>query len=126
DWIGVPLRVQDRTIGVVVVQTYSEGVRYGERERDILQFVSTQIAMAIERRRVEDQLRESENRYRLLFESNPEAMWVYDTETLRVLAVNDAAVHRYGYSRDEFLTMTIRDLRPPAEQDRLDEILRAG
>lgn len=126
DWIGVPLKVQDRTIGVVVVQTYSEGVRYGERERDILQFVSTQIAMAIERRRVEEELRESENRYRMLFESNPEAMCVYDIETLCILAVNDAAIRRYGYSRDEFLAMTIKDLRPPADQDRLDEILREG
>jgi two-component system cell cycle sensor histidine kinase/response regulator CckA len=110
DWIGIPLKVQDHTFGVLVVQTYSEGVRYGERERDILQFVSTQIAMAIERRRVEDQLRESENRYRMLFESNPEAMLVYDTETLCILAVNDAATRRYGFSHDEFLTMTIKDM----------------
>jgi two-component system, cell cycle sensor histidine kinase and response regulator CckA len=126
DWIGIPLKVQEHVFGVVVVQTYSEGVRYGERERDILQFVSTQIAMAIERRRVEEQLRESENRYRMFFESNPEAMWVYDTETLRILAVNDAATRRYGWTREELLTMTIRDLRPSSEQERLDEVLGAG
>jgi two-component system, cell cycle sensor histidine kinase and response regulator CckA len=123
DWIGVPLRLQDRTIGVLVVQTYSEGIRYGEREKDILQFVSTQIAMAIERKRAEAQLRESEHRYRLLFELNPEAMWVYDTTTLGVLAVNDAALRRYGYSRSEFLAMTIKDLRPPSEVPQLEEIL---
>jgi PAS domain S-box-containing protein len=124
DWIGVPLKVQDRTIGVLVVQTYSEGTRYGERERDILQFVSTQVAMAIERQRVESQLRESENRYRLLFEANPEAMLVYDTESLCILAVNEAAIRRYGYSREEFLAMTIKDLRPASEQTRLEQILR--
>jgi PAS domain S-box-containing protein len=123
DWIGIPLKVQEHVFGVVVVQTYSDGVRYGERERDILQFVSTQIAMAIERRRVEERLRESENRYRMFFESNPEAMWVYDTETLRILAVNDAATRRYGWTREEFLTMTIRDLRPSSEQKRLDEVI---
>ena len=58
DWLGVPLQVKDRTIGVVVTQTYSQGVRYGQSELDILTFVSSQMAMAIERKRVEDALRE--------------------------------------------------------------------
>src|SRR3989449_3315262 len=57
DWVGVPLQIRDRTIGVVAVQTYSEGIRYGEEEKDILTFVSTQVAMAIERKRAEDALR---------------------------------------------------------------------
>ena len=126
DWIGVPLQVEDRVIGVLVVQSYVEVVRYGEREIEILEFVSTQIAGAIERQRADAQLRESETRYRLLFESNPEAMWVYDTETLRFLAVNDAAIRHYGYGREEFLEMTIRDIRPPSGQKELDRILSAG
>ena len=50
--------------------------------------------------------------YRLMFERNPEAMWVYDLETLRFLAVNEAATARYGYSQAEFLAMTIKDIRP--------------
>ena len=58
DWLGVPLNVKDRTIGVVVAQTYSQGVRYGQTELDILTFVSSQMAMAIERKRVEDAWRE--------------------------------------------------------------------
>ncbi len=114
-WVGVPLKLGDTTIGVLVVQTYTEGVRYGERERDILQFVSTQVARAIERARADEQLRRSETRYRLLFESNPEAMFVYDPGTLRFLAVNDAAVARYGWAREEFLRMTLRDIRPSSE-----------
>ena len=48
-------------------------------------------------------LAQSEEQYRLLFEGNPHPMWVYDVETLAFLAVNDAAVESYGYSRDEFL-----------------------
>jgi diguanylate cyclase (GGDEF)-like protein/PAS domain S-box-containing protein len=48
--------------------------------------------------------------FRLLFKNNPVAMWVYDRETLRFLAVNDAAVAQYGYSREQFLTMTVPDL----------------
>lgn len=58
------------------------------------------------------QIIESEEKYRILFESNPHPMWVYDLETLRFLAVNDAAEKHYGYSRDEFLSMSIRNIRP--------------
>ena len=65
--------------------------------------------------RIEEALRKSEAQYRLLFESNPQAMWVYDLATLRFLAVNCAAVRHYGYSRTEFLDMTIMDIRPPED-----------
>src|SRR5919198_2354513 len=65
-----------------------------------------------ERRLALEALSDSESRYRSLFESNPHPMWVYDLETLRFLAVNDAAVEHYGYSRDEFLSMTIKEIRP--------------
>jgi two-component system sensor histidine kinase/response regulator len=53
-----------------------------------------------------------EGPYRLLFERNPQPMWVYDLESLSFLAVNDAAIKHYGYSTEEFLRMTIRDIRP--------------
>jgi len=65
-----------------------------------------------ERKRFEEALRDSEERYRLLFESTPQPIWVYNEETLGFLAVNEAATRTYGYSRDEFLSMTIADLRP--------------
>ncbi len=70
------------------------------------------------------QLRESEARYRELFEQNPMPMWVYDAEDLRFLAVNDAAIAHYGYSLEEFLSMTIADIRPPEEVDRLKARIR--
>ena len=60
-------------------------------------------------------LARSEERYRLLFESNPFAVWVYDAATLSFLAVNQAAIRRYGYSREEFLAMTLVDIRPAEE-----------
>src|SRR5213080_1623524 len=123
DWVGVPLKIGDRTIGVLVAQTYTPGVRYRDTEKHVLQFVSTQIAMAIERKRTEEQLHESERKYRLLFETNPEPMFVYDCETLRILAVNGAAVARYGHTESEFLQLTLRDICPPEEQSRLDEEL---
>lgn len=72
-----------------------------------------------EHRRATEALAEVAQRYRKLFESNPHPMWVYDLETLAFLAVNDAAVAHYGYSREEFLSMTIRDIRPPEDIPRL-------
>jgi diguanylate cyclase (GGDEF)-like protein/PAS domain S-box-containing protein len=57
----------------------------------------------------------SDGAYRLLFDANPQPMWVFDLETLRFLAVNDAALGRYGWSRAEFLSMTLEDIRPPKE-----------
>ena len=65
-----------------------------------------------ERKRAEEALRESEHRYRTLFELNPLPMWVYDLQTLQFTAVNDAAVKHYGYTQDEFLQMKITDIRP--------------
>ena len=59
-----------------------------------------------------ERLKASEAQYRLLFDSNPHPMWVYDLETLRFVTVNGAAVEHYGYSEQQFLAMTIRDIRP--------------
>src|SRR5438132_1823067 len=66
----------------------------------------------------------SEDQYRLLFEGNPSPMWVYDEETLRFLAVNEAAVRVYGYSRAEFLAKTIVEIRPAEERPRLLALLK--
>jgi PAS domain S-box-containing protein len=57
-------------------------------------------------------VRETEERYREMFEASPQPMWTFDRETLRFCAVNDAAIAHYGYSRDEFLSMTIEQIRP--------------
>lgn len=62
-------------------------------------------------------------RYLSLFTLNPEPMWVYDVHTLRVLDVNEAATQRYGYSRPEFLALTIRDLRPQEDVPKFLELL---
>ncbi len=68
-----------------------------------------------DRKQIESELRESEERYRLLFESTPQPIWVYDEETLAFLAVNEAAVTTYGYSREEFQRMNIGDIRSREE-----------
>jgi PAS domain S-box-containing protein len=65
--------------------------------------------------------RTSEDRYRRLFDAVPLPQWVFDRETLRILAVNEAAIKHYGYSRDEFLAMTIADVRPTEDVPLLRE-----
>ena len=65
--------------------------------------------------RMLEAMRESEERYRQLFDNNPQPMWVHDVETLRFLAVNKAAIRVYGFSRQRFLQMTTNDLRAPLE-----------
>jgi two-component system, cell cycle sensor histidine kinase and response regulator CckA len=71
--------------------------------------------------------RDREREYESLFEHNPLPMWVFDLKTLRFLAVNDAAVRHYGYSRTEFLGLTIKDIRPADEIPRLlDDVSRVA
>jgi diguanylate cyclase (GGDEF)-like protein/PAS domain S-box-containing protein len=65
------------------------------------------------------ELKLREASFRLLFESNPVPMWVYERNSLRFLAVNDAAVEHYGYSREQFLAMTILDIRPAEDRERV-------
>jgi PAS domain S-box-containing protein len=83
-------------------------------------------ALHATRRRVEADARtllESERQFRRLYESNPHPMWVFDPETLAFRSVNEAAIRRYGYSREEFLSMTVAEIRPPEDVPRLRERL---
>lgn len=77
-------------------------------------------------RKQQRQLKISEKQYRALFDSNANPMWVYNKETLAFVAVNDAAILKYGYSRDEFLNSTIKDIRPADDRQLLDKALKSG
>jgi len=68
------------------------------------------VAAALQR--MVDRIDPQAGRYRMLFETSPLPMWVLDAESLRFLAINDAAIRLYGYTRDEFLAMTARDIDP--------------
>jgi PAS domain S-box-containing protein len=89
--------------------------RYAELEREVNARIE-----------VENALLRSEERYRELFDGGPLPMWVFDVETLRFLEVNAAAIRHYGYSRDEFLAMTIKDIRPAEDVEPLIDMLRNG
>jgi PAS domain S-box-containing protein len=96
DWLGVPLKVRNRTMGVLVVQTYTEGVRYGEADLNLLQFVSAQVAAAIERTRAEQALRESEERYRRLVELSPDGIAIHCDG--KVVFANETGARLLGYA----------------------------
>ncbi len=72
-----------------------------------------------DRKKAEENLKESEKKYRFLFEYNPQPMWIYDFKTLAFLEVNNAAIQHYGYSREEFLSLTLIDIRPKEDIDAL-------
>ena len=75
------------------------------------------------RREAEEALRASAERYKFLFDGHPLSMWVLDLETLRFIDVNEAACRKYGYSHDEFLSMTAADIRPEEDLERFREHL---
>lgn len=86
-----------------------------ERTAELLATNQTLQAEVVERERVEQELRESEASFRLLFANNPHPMVVFDRETFIFLEVNDAARHKYGYTRTEFLQLSLMDIRPPED-----------
>jgi len=97
-------------------QSVVEGLKAGADEYLEIPFdtarLVAQASRLIERAKLEEALKDSEERYRLLFECTPQPIWVYDEETLHFLAVNEAAIRTYGYTREEFLALTVKDIRP--------------
>jgi PAS domain S-box-containing protein len=93
DWLGVPLKIGERTIGVMALQSYTEGIRFSLEDLDLLTFVSNQAARLIERKRAEEDLRISEKIYRTTIDSLEEMIHVEDPER-RILMVNNSFVQR--------------------------------
>jgi PAS domain S-box-containing protein len=81
------------------------------------------VVHSIERNRIHVKLNESEEKYKSLFNLSPLPQWVYDVETLQFLDVNEAAIFHYGYSREEFMSLTIKDIRLSKDTEMLQEII---
>ena len=135
DWVGVPLKRGNQTFGVLVVQTYESNVRYGEKEKEILTFVSQHVAGAIEHKRSQERLRDSESRYRSLVQSAVYGIYRSSALEDRFLDVNPAMVSMLGYSSaEEVLALKIsrdiywdpderiRLLGEHGERDRIDSV----
>jgi len=129
DWLGVPLKRGDETIGVMVVQSYDENIRFSPKELQLMTFVSTQVAMAVDRKRAEDMLRSEEARYRALVEATKDAIFVETIEG-KILDVNEVAQNMLGYTREELLNSSVIDLLPQEiaanVPDLIDQQLKQG
>ncbi|MDP3462636.1 MAG: PAS domain S-box protein [Bacteroidales bacterium] len=100
----------------VAIQALKLGVyEYLEKKENYLSRLPTMILNAYQHQEIvkkQTALAESEEKYRFMFANNPQPMWIYDIETLSFLEINDAAILHYGYTKDEFHSMTIKDIRP--------------
>ncbi len=112
---GTPVRDNE-----VKMRTRSGTVRQVLNSAEVLEVGAERVLFSTfhditQQRESETALRESEERYRTLFDLSPLPMWVFDPETLNFLAVNAAAIQHYGYSQEEFLTMSLKEIRPPED-----------
>ncbi|MFB9243034.1 PAS domain S-box protein [Massilia antarctica] len=126
---ALPVRRHGRVIGALTVYA-AEANAFDADIRKLLIDMADDISFALDgfardaaRVATELALRDSEARYREMFDSNPQPMWVHDLGSLAFLAVNDAAVAHYGYSREEFLRLSVLDIWPSTEADRLREYI---
>ncbi len=111
-WLGVPLRLKDRVIGAVIVQSYTDRHRYNEDDIAVLETVSNQIAMAIIREQDKESLQESESRYRSIFSATTDAILVFD-QSGTIVEANPAAYRMYGYAPGELIGVSAERIVHP-------------
>ena len=99
-WLGVPLKIENKVIGVLVVQNYENPKAYNKSDLDLLELVSYQISISIDRKSKEELLKESEERYRSLVTNLPVGVFRSTIEG-KVLSVNPAMLEIYGYNSEE-------------------------
>ncbi len=122
DWLGVPLKRGETSFGVLAIQSYSEAIRYSEADRELLTFVSRHVALAIDRTRAAEALRESEGKFRTLADTAPAAIFIYQGEEFRY--ANEATAAISGYSREEFLRLP--SFWTIVHQESIEEAQRRG
>jgi PAS domain S-box-containing protein len=112
--LRLPLRARDRTVGFLTLAMASDsGRRFVPADIDLAEELALNAGVAVDNVRLRRDAEETDRRARLVFDAHPQPMWIFDADTLAVLAVNDAAVHHYGWTREEFGQMTIMDLLAP-------------
>ncbi|MES1198087.1 MAG: response regulator [Chitinophagaceae bacterium] len=108
----------------IALEALNEGAQdylvKGEFKSDML---LRSIQYSIERKHAEEKVTASEEKYRQMFYKNPFPAWIYDLESLKILEVNDAAIKAYGYERNDFLQLTIKDIRPAEDIHKVMESL---
>lgn len=116
--LDAPIQIGGKLRGVICVEQVGPAREWHADEETFVLSIAALVALGVERherQQIEAALARSETDFRLLFAQSPLPMWVFELKTLQFLAVNDAAVRHYGYSREEFLGMTIAEIRPPED-----------
>ncbi|MBN2256399.1 MAG: PAS domain S-box protein [Anaerolineaceae bacterium] len=111
DWLGVPLKIKERTFGAIAVQSYHEDVRFSEEHKELLEFVSGQVAMAIDKLRSEKLLRINENRYRGIVEDQTELICRY-LQNGRLTFANQAFCDFFDMEHQQMLENSVFSLFP--------------
>jgi len=128
DWLGIPLKTSRGTIGVLTVQNYTGLARYTEKDKELLQFVSDQVAAAVERKQAQQAVLESEQRFRSVFDQSPIIIALLSYPEGRVQEINAAGLEAFGYAKDEVLGRTTGELNvwvDPGERKRFVDLLQA-
>lgn len=124
-WLGVPLRTPIRTIGVLAIQHYNDKDAYSKRDVEFLASVGDQIAFAIERKRAEEALRESEGRYRMLFDYAPDGILITNADG-DYLEANSSICSMLGYGNDQLAGMNLSDIVSETEIRHLESAFENG
>jgi two-component system cell cycle sensor histidine kinase/response regulator CckA len=127
-WLGVPLRTPSGTIGVLVVQSYDDENAYSPRDVQLIVSVASQIALAIERKRAEDELRKREEEHTIIFNSSPSIIVCKDAASI-ILRANKAAGQFFGLSPEQLTGKHVSEVWPDIDgvsekEDR--EVLETG
>ncbi len=117
-WLGIPLKAGEETIGVLAVQSYTESVRFEETEKDVLCFVSQHIANALDRKRAEDALRQSEEKYRTILESIEDGYYEVDLAG-NFTFFNEPVCKTLGYPAEELAGLNNRQFMAPESAQRV-------
>jgi PAS domain S-box-containing protein len=116
--LRIPLESRAGRVGLVTLAMVGDtGRRFTPADVSLAEELARSAGLAVENVGLRDEARESARRAQLVFEAHPQPMWVFDVDTLAFLAVNEAAIHHYGWSREEFLGMTIMDLLAPEDPE---------
>ena len=102
DWLGVPLKIKNESIGVLAVQSYRKRLRYTEGDKDVLNFVSEQVATAISRKKSEEELSERNELFRLVVNNSPSGIFTVD-DRFRFTYVNERVAEISGYEKEEII-----------------------
>ena len=126
-WYSVPLQTQTQTLGVIAIQAFSDNAKLSEEEKTLLIFAAHQVAMAIERKRVEARIHASREWFRKAFDLSPHSMCINHLKTAVFVDVNHRFIEVFGFTREELLGRTIAEMnvwRSASQREELVHILK--